>query len=80
MDEYRIRQGKVVAEAAEIGTNYTLGEIRMSGSDKQFLIDRLYRMQIMVEANMDGLVEAYDLDDPRDGNDGDPYRRRHHSL
>lgn len=64
--EHWIQQGKEVEEAAEIGINYALGEIEASGSDKQFLADRLHRMLIMTDAIIDALAEGTEVEDPRD--------------
>lgn len=66
--EHWIEQGKEIEEAAEIGAKYALGEIEVSGSNKQFLANRLYRMQVMTEGIIDALVENYDVQDPREDN------------
>lgn len=66
LGEYWVSRGKTADEAGEIAANYAVSEIEASGANKKRLVDRLFQSNQMIETMLDGLTNAYDIEDPRD--------------
>lgn len=64
--EHALDEGKSVREAGKIAANQALGQIQSSGADKQRLMRRFHRLQILLGETMDVIAEVYDVDDPRE--------------